>query len=108
MMDLAKLQEITDQINEGRRLINEAMDEMVANGMEALGYRYGENEIHVYGEDSIKAFPGYEINPRNCETYPAEYSIVFNGIRFFALTKEVFAEAISGGKQRDYIESEAI
>lgn len=90
MLDLDKLQAITDRINEGRRLIQEAMDEMTASGMEALSYRYGENEIHVYGEDSVKALPGYEITPRNCETYPTEYSAVFNGIRLFAVTREAF------------------
>lgn len=98
MMDLNKLQEITDRINEGRRLIQEAADEMTANGMSVLSYRHDENEIHIYEEDSIKAFPGYEINPRACKTHPTEYSVMFNGIKLFSVTREVFAEAIGDSK----------
>jgi len=108
MMDLNKLHAITDQINEGRRLIQEATDEMTVNGMSVLSYRYDENEIHIYEEDSIKAFPDYEINPRACETHPTEYSVMFNGIKLFSVTKEVFAEAIGVSKQEDCIESEAV
>jgi len=99
MMDLTKLQAITDQINEGRRLINEAMDEMTANGMKALSYHYGYNEVHVSNENCIKAFPGYETKPCNCEIYPTEYSVMFNGIKIFAITNEAFdAEMICVSK----------
>ncbi len=37
----------------------------------------------------FKSFPEYLTTPRKCDTYPWEHYTIWNGTKFFCITKEV-------------------
>ncbi|HBQ85290.1 MAG TPA: hypothetical protein DD811_02245 [Syntrophomonas sp.] len=85
------LNEVTAQINEGRRLINDALALFNKNGIWALNYDYKDNSVQIASEeDFLKMFPTYVITPRDSEYYPTTLITTHQGIEFFALSKKPF------------------
>ena len=85
------LNEITAQINEGRRLINDAIAKFDKNGIEVVNYEYKDNLVHMYSEkDFLEMFPTYVIKPRISEYYPTVLITTYQGVEFFTLSQKPF------------------
>ena len=85
------IEAITAQINEGHKLINEALTSLKAQYL--VRYDYSENSVHITSEkEFLELFSTYVIKPRNGERYPTLLSATHQGVEFFVLSQEPLPE----------------
>ncbi|HBK53214.1 MAG TPA: hypothetical protein DDZ44_04675 [Syntrophomonas wolfei] len=87
------LNEITTKINEGHRLIEEALAALENDHILIGDYNHKDNSIQVYDEKRLsEMFPTCIAKPRNSEYYPTVFTATCQGVEFYALSEKPFPE----------------
>lgn len=92
-MNIDPLRLVSDQINEGRQMIEKALKTLDNAGIATLEYNYRDNAVHLYGPNNIpKHFASYDVEPRDSKDYPTELRGTCSGVTCFALSEKSFPE----------------
>lgn len=85
------LNKITAKINEGHRLIEEAIAKLNAGGIRVVEYYYKEHSLQILsGPRFVEMFPDCIAKDRESIDFPTELSTVHNGLLFFTLSSKPF------------------
>jgi len=103
-MNIDPLRLVSAQINEGRQMIERALETLNNAGIATLDYNYKNNAVHLYGpNNTTKYFDNYEIEPRDSEEYPTELRGTCSGVIYFSLSEKPFPEVATQAFEKEAV-----